>query len=51
MDLIEDRSTRILEDENLDVIKQIKIANSLNDKFFICFLNDKNPICIINDNP
>ena len=51
MDLIEDRSTRILEDENLDVIKQIKIANSLNDKFFICFSNDTNPICIINDNP
>ena len=51
MDLIKDRSTRILEDENLDVIKQIKIANSLNDKFFICFSNDENPICIINDNP
>ena len=44
-------STVILENENLDVIKQIKISNSLNDKFFICFSNDKNPICIINDNP
>ena len=51
MDLIEDRSTRILENENLGIIKQIKIANSLNDKFFICFLNGENPICIINDNP
>ena len=52
MDLFEEKnSTVILENENLDVIKQIKIANSLNDKFFICFSNDTNPICIINDNP
>ena len=52
MDLFEEKnSTVILENENLDVIKQIKISNSLNDKFFICFSNDKNPICIINDNP
>ena len=52
MDLFEEKnSTVILENENLHVIKQIKIANSLNDKFFICFSNDTNPICIINDNP
>ena len=40
MDLIEDRSTRILEDENLDVIKQIKISNSLNE--IIIFVNKIN---------
>ena len=52
MNLIEEKNpTVILENENLNVIKQIKIANSLNDKFFICFSNNTNPICIINDNP
>ena len=30
-------------------IKQIKIAISYNDNFFVCFSEDKKPICLIND--
>ena len=35
--------------DNLNEIKQIKLAMSYNDKFFVCFTNDEIPICLIND--
>ena len=34
---------------NSNVIKQIKIAMSYNDNFFLCFSNNKNPVCLVNN--
>ena len=51
MNLIENKNIEILSDETLGEINQIKVANSLNDIFFVCFLNNTIPICVINDNP
>ena len=47
MNLIKGKTSNIM---NTNIIKQIKLAKSFNDKFFVCFLIDNTVKCLINDN-
>ena len=51
MNLTIENITEIFSYEFSKEINQIKIANSYNDKFFVCILLEKSPSCFINDNP
>ena len=47
MNLIKGNTTSI--DKSLSAIKQIKIATSFDDNYFVCYENNSIPTCFIND--
>ena len=49
MNLYLERKIEII-NSNLNVINQIKLAMSNNDRYFICILNNTIPLCLINEN-